>query len=76
MAASRSFSKTVRFFCWPSAFLTNCWVIVEPPWVPPPPKTSLTNARPMPRRSMPELVKKRRSSMAMIAWRIAGEISS
>ena len=31
-AASRSFWKTVRSSCAASAFLTNCWVIVEPPW--------------------------------------------
>ena len=34
--------------------LASCWVIVLPPWRTPPPRRSATNARPMPRGSMPQ----------------------
>ena len=40
--------RTVRLSCASSAFLTNCRVIVEAPWVEPPGITSATRARPMP----------------------------
>ncbi len=74
-AASRSFWKTVRWSWARSAFLTNCCVMVEPPWTAFCWMTSWTKARPMPRMSTPELRKKRRSSMAMIASRTLGETS-
>src|SRR5947209_3505371 len=45
IAASRSFSKTVRCAWACSAFLTNCWAIVEPPWAWRPCTRSWKNAR-------------------------------
>jgi hypothetical protein len=39
-----------------SAFLTNCIVMVEPPWTAFCARTSCHSARPMPRMSMPAFV--------------------
>ena len=55
-AASRIFSKIVRLPWARSAFLTNCWVIVEAPWVGPDPNTSDTTARATPWMSKPSFV--------------------
>jgi hypothetical protein len=51
----------------PVAFLTYCWVIVEPP--PVPPWSWFHAARAMPVRSKPRLDSKERSSAANTAWR-------
>ena len=60
--------------CSASAFLTNCWAIVEAPWRERP-VTSAMNARAMPRMSTPGLVQNRLSSIDTIASCIVGEIS-
>ena len=72
-AASRSFSRTVRFSSSESAPLTNCSVIVEAPWVAPP-VTSATSARASERMSIPGSDQKRLSSTATIACCIGLEI--
>ena len=72
-AASRSFSKTVRLSCSDSAFLTNCWAIVEAPSLEPP-VASASTARAIPRRSTPGSVQNRRSSTDTIARLMYGEI--
>ena len=74
-AASFSFRVTVRSFP-VSEFLTNCCVIVEPPWTAPLCLTSAHSARAMPRMSMPRCSQKRLSSAATIACFIHGEIAA
>ncbi len=49
------------------AFLTYCWVMVEPPWETLPPLTFWNIARAMPTGLTPSCSKKLRSSMAMTA---------
>ena len=65
--------EIVRLFCSARAFLTNCWAIVEAPWVAPP-VMSATNARAMPRMSTPGSVQNRLSSTLTMASCIIVEI--
>ncbi len=58
-----------------SAFFTYCWVSVEPPCVAPPAAFE-AKARTRPLGSTPPCSKKRRSSTAITAFCMWGEISS
>ena len=72
-AASFSFRVSVRW-SFVYAFLTNCCVIVEPPWTTPLCVMFAQTARAIPRRSSPRCSKNRLSSTATIACFITSAI--
>ena len=74
-AASFTFRAIVRSQVWSSMFLTNCCVIVEPPWTNSFWERSAQSARAMPRMST-RCSQKRRSPAATMACFMTGAMSS